>query len=69
MTAISVVQCVERGLLDLDADVTRYLPEVEGIQILTAMDESTGQPILKDKVNPITTRSAEPMHQTFENLV
>ena len=57
MTAICILQCVERGLLDLDADVTRYLPELEGIQILMGIDQS-GKPIMKDKTKSITTRSA-----------
>lgn len=53
MTTIVILQCVERGKLSLDTDVTSILPELKDLKILIGFDES-GKPILKDKAGPIT---------------
>jgi CubicO group peptidase (beta-lactamase class C family) len=47
MTAISVLQCVERGLLDLDADVASVLPEWKDAVLLKGFEEGSGKPILE----------------------
>lgn len=58
MTTVAAMQCVERGLLSLDSDITDVLPEFKGIQILKGFDESTGKPILVDSKKTITLRLA-----------
>ncbi|OJJ68905.1 hypothetical protein ASPBRDRAFT_57465 [Aspergillus brasiliensis CBS 101740] len=39
ITSIAVMQCVERGLLDLDADISAVLPEWKDPKILTGFSE------------------------------
>ena len=57
MTAIAVLQCVERGLLKLDDDVTSILHELKDLQVLEGFEERSGKPILTKRTNPITLRS------------
>ena len=52
---IAALQAVERGQLELDADVTSVIPEVAALQILTGFDE-TGAPQLKKPTNTLTLR-------------
>ena len=56
MTAIAALQCVEKGLLNLDDDVVHLLPEVGSFGIITGFNESTGDPITIPKTNPVTLR-------------
>lgn len=56
MTAIASLQCVERGLLNLDDDVSSILPEFKTPQILIGFEDDSGKPILKDAKNKITLR-------------
>jgi CubicO group peptidase (beta-lactamase class C family) len=59
MTTVAALQCVERGLLRLDADITNILPELKDIDILLKMaDDGSGgkKPILKKSVGKITLR-------------
>ncbi|KAE8553928.1 hypothetical protein EYB25_002466 [Talaromyces marneffei] len=56
MTAISAMQCVERGLLKLDEDVSSILPEWKTPQILVGFEDDSGKPIFKDTKNKITLR-------------
>lgn len=56
MTAISALQCVERGLVGLDDDVSPVLPEVGKFGIITGFDDSVGQPITHTSPTPITLR-------------
>lgn len=56
MTAISVLQCVERGLLALDQDVTPLLPEVGKFGIITGFDDVTGQPVTIPNTKHVTLR-------------
>jgi CubicO group peptidase (beta-lactamase class C family) len=51
------MQCVERGLIKLDDDITTVLPEWKDAVILTGFDENNdGKPILVKAKNPITLR-------------
>lgn len=51
------MQCIERGLVDLDEDVTKHLPEWKEAMILTGFDEKNGgKPILIKPVNVMTLR-------------
>lgn len=51
------MQCVEKGLLNLDEDVTRVLPELKGREILKGFEEGTQKPILVPNTKKITLRS------------
>lgn len=55
MTSIAVMQCVEKGLLNLDADVSNVLHEFEDIEILTGFD-GNGNPILVKSKTKVTLR-------------
>ena len=56
MTAISVLQCVERGLFHLDEDVGRILPELKSVEIISDPEGTNHSPTLRPKKNPITLR-------------
>lgn len=56
MTAISVLQCVEKGLLHLDDDISTILPEFKDPEILLGFEEVTGKPILERTKGKITLR-------------
>ena len=55
MTSIAALQCVERGLITLDEDVSPILTELKDIKILSGFEEN-GTPILKLASNKITLR-------------
>ncbi|KIW17904.1 hypothetical protein PV08_05099 [Exophiala spinifera] len=54
-TSIAALQAVERGLLDLDADVSKILPEWKEPDILTGFSDA-GEPQLKKATKKITLR-------------
>ncbi|KAL1954649.1 hypothetical protein VTO42DRAFT_843 [Malbranchea cinnamomea] len=56
LTTVAVLQCVERGLLNLDDPVESLLPELANLDILYGFDENTGAPLLKKAKNKITMR-------------
>ncbi|OIW30087.1 putative D-aminoacylase, partial [Coniochaeta ligniaria NRRL 30616] len=56
MTAIAALQCVERGLLSLDDDISTVLPEWKEREILRGFDETTGEPILNKTEGKISLR-------------
>lgn len=60
LTSIAALQCVEKGQLRLDEDVTRLLPELKGIEILKGFEEDSGKPILLKAKNIITLRLVLP---------
>lgn len=51
----AVMQCVEEGLLDLDAPARDYAPEIGELRVLEGFDE-TGAPRLRRPKTEITTR-------------
>ena len=55
ITTVAVLQCVERGLLDLDQDITTVLPEWANVQVLTGFDDN-GKPTTQPTTTPITLR-------------
>ncbi|KAM3075997.1 hypothetical protein ACMFMG_006490 [Clarireedia jacksonii] len=57
MTAIAALQCVERGQVELDADVGPILPEAGKYGIITSLDETTQEPVLTARRNAITLRN------------
>ena len=51
------MQCVERGLAELDQNISKYLPEWEDPMVLTGFDEENdGEPIFENTKTPITLR-------------
>jgi len=56
MTVIAVLQCVERGQLNLDADVAPILPEVGKYGVITSFDDAKKEPVLTPKASYITLR-------------
>lgn len=64
LTSISVLQIVEKGLVDLDDDVSSSIPTLAKQQILSGFDDA-GQPILKARTNPITLRYVEKQYSCF----
>lgn len=65
LTSIAALQLVEAGLIKLDDDVSKILPEVGEQKILKGFDGDS--PILEDRKNPLTLRhvsdppSSEPL--------
>jgi CubicO group peptidase (beta-lactamase class C family) len=55
VTTVAVMQCVERNLLDLDADIANVLPEWENPRILTGFDQDSN-PIFRSATKSITLR-------------
>jgi methyl acetate hydrolase len=55
VAATSVLQCVEDGLIDLDAPAKRYAPEIGELQVLDGIDAG-GRPKLRPPKRDITTR-------------
>jgi methyl acetate hydrolase len=51
----AVMQCVEEGLLDLDAPAKHYAPRIGELQVLTGFD-AAGNPQLRPPRTDITTR-------------
>jgi hypothetical protein len=60
MTTIAAMQCVEKGLLSLDEDVTLVLPELKGREVLKGFEEGSQKPILVPNTKKITLRSVSP---------
>ncbi|KAL1956551.1 hypothetical protein VTO42DRAFT_7022 [Malbranchea cinnamomea] len=56
MTTIAVLQCVEKGLIDLDEDIGRILPEYAEPDLLYEFDEKTEQPKFRKAKKKITMR-------------
>lgn len=56
VTAISVLQCVEKGLLSLDDDVSTILTEFKNPDILIGFKDDTGEPIYEKAKTSITLR-------------
>jgi CubicO group peptidase (beta-lactamase class C family) len=60
MATVAVMQCVEKGLLELDVDVGEtYLPEFKDVQVLEKMeDDGKGaqQPVLRAAKGKVTLR-------------
>ena len=55
LTATTVLQCVEDGLLDLDAPASEYVPEIGDLQVLEGFAADGGQ-LLRPPSTAITTR-------------
>ncbi len=56
MTPIAVLQCVERGLCDLDEDAARILPEWEDLEIISKAEGADISTTLRKRKNDTTPR-------------
>lgn len=55
VTGTTVLQCVEEGLLDLDAPASEYVPEIAELHVIEGF-AADGTQILRPPTTPITTR-------------
>ncbi|WP_290849314.1 serine hydrolase [Gordonia sp. (in: high G+C Gram-positive bacteria)] len=55
LTATAVLQCVDDGVLDLDAPAAEYLPEIGEVGVLEGFADD-GAPQIREVRTPITTR-------------
>ena len=55
VTSTAVLQCVEEGLVDLDAPASEYVPEIAELQVAEGID-SNAAPVLRAPSTPVTTR-------------
>ncbi|OBT81053.1 beta-lactamase, partial [Pseudogymnoascus sp. 03VT05] len=69
MTAIAAMQCVERGEIQLDDDVSTVLTELKNIQILTGFNEETNEPTFTPAKNKITLRTSPPLQRITSPLL
>lgn len=61
LTAIAVLQCVEDGLFTLDEDISRLLPDLAVLPIISSStNPMTNQHILTPRQNPIRLRYLTP---------
>lgn len=59
VTSVAVMQCVEKGLLKLDDDVSTILPELKDMNVLIGFengDDGKEKPILKKNTKTVTLR-------------
>ncbi|KZT55644.1 beta-lactamase/transpeptidase-like protein [Calocera cornea HHB12733] len=58
MTSVAALQCVERGLIGLDEDVSPYVPELQSVQLIdrTAPNLSSGDYVLAPAKEKVTLR-------------
>ena len=56
MTTVAVMQCVEKGLIQLADPIAPLLPEFADPDVLYGFDEETGAPQFKKAKNKITMR-------------
>lgn len=55
MTAVAALQCIEKGFLNLDDDVSKVLTDRAQLSVLVGFD-ATGEPILEGAKETITLR-------------
>lgn len=56
ITSMAVMQAIDKGLLNLDDDITEILPEIKEKQIMVAFDDKTNTAEYKDFTGTITLR-------------
>lgn len=61
LTTVAALQCVDRGLISLDEDITRILPEFSDIEILIGFDDRTRAPVLVKSKSKLTLRFVLPL--------
>ncbi|KAF2034987.1 beta-lactamase/transpeptidase-like protein [Setomelanomma holmii] len=56
MTAVAALQCVEAGLITLDEDVSKYMPDIGKYGILTGFDDAKNEATTVPNPTPISLR-------------
>lgn len=59
LTTVAALQCVEKGLFELDEPISRILPTWAHPDILTGFDDDdggTGEPVFRRATRPVTLR-------------
>ena len=56
LTSIAALQCIEKGLLKLDEDVVKVLPEFKDVEVVSGAEETTGELKIKKATKAITLR-------------
>lgn len=56
MTSVAVLQCVEKGLINLDDDIGGILPEYAEPDVVLGFDDKSGQPQMGKAKNKVTMR-------------
>jgi CubicO group peptidase (beta-lactamase class C family) len=54
VTSVAAMQLVERGLVKLDEPVAKHLPQLAKLNVLEGFDKTTGKPILRPALKPVT---------------
>lgn len=60
ITSIMALQCMERGLVSLDENVERFIPELASMEVLAGFD-TTGKAIMRARNGSITLRLVLPI--------
>lgn len=56
LTTIATLQCCEKGILSLDDDQMKQIPEIVDKGVLIRYDETSGEPVYEPVKKPITLR-------------
>ncbi len=56
LTVVAALQCVERGLIDLDEDVSGIYPQFKDLKIPAGFEGATQEPVFTRSTVPITLR-------------
>jgi CubicO group peptidase (beta-lactamase class C family) len=56
ITTVAALQLVEQGKVKLDEPVSKYLPQLDKLDVLEGFDASSGRPILRPAKSPITLK-------------
>jgi CubicO group peptidase (beta-lactamase class C family) len=56
LTTVAAMQCVERGLVSLDEDLSKHLPEFNDLEVLEGFEEGSHEPKFRKPENKITLR-------------
>jgi CubicO group peptidase (beta-lactamase class C family) len=62
MCTIASLKTVEKGLIGLDDDVSRYLPDLAALEVLDGGEDANGSPTTKPRQNKITLRYRSTTH-------
>jgi CubicO group peptidase (beta-lactamase class C family) len=56
VTSVAAMQLVERGVIGLDDDAAKHVPELGDVRVLERLDAASGEPVLRPPARPITVR-------------
>lgn len=66
LTTIMALQCAERGLIDLDENVEKFVPDLTSMKILAGFDD-VGKAIMRDRDGIITLRLVHYITSAYQN--